>query len=172
VVPTGERGLLGVAFHPAYQSNGLVYTYSSEPTAVPVDFPLPLGVTPDHASVITEWLVPQPGDPAAVIDPTSGRVVLSVAQPQGNHNGGALIFGPDDRLYISLGDGGAADDQGPGHSPQGNGQDPGNLLGAILRVDPDGADSANGQYGVPAENPFYPGGPGPFGGPNGCLDGL
>ena len=172
VVPTGERGLLGVAFHPAYQSNGLVYTYTSEPTAVTIDFPLPLGVTPDHVSVITEWMVSVPGDPAAVIDPTSGRVVLSIAQPQANHNGGALTFGPDDRLYISLGDGGAGDDQGPGHSPQGNGQDPGNLLGAILRLDPDGADSANGQYGVPAENPFFPGGPGPFGGPNGCLDGL
>jgi glucose/arabinose dehydrogenase len=172
VVPTGERGLLGVAFHPAYQSNGLVYTYTSEAAAVPVDFPLPLGVTPDHVSVITEWLVSQPGDPAAVIDPTSGRTVLSIAQPQANHNGGALTFGPDDRLYVSLGDGGAGDDQGPGHSPQGNGQDPGNLLGAILRIDPDGADSANGQYGVPAENPFFPGGPGPFGGPNGCLDGL
>ena len=122
--------------------------------------------------MVTEWLVPQPGDPAAVIDPTSGRAVLSIAQPQANHNGGALTFGPDDRLYISLGDGGAGDDQGPGHSPQGNGQDPGNPLGAILRIDPDGADSANGQYGVPPENPFFPGGPGPFGGPNGCLDGL
>jgi glucose/arabinose dehydrogenase len=172
VVPTGERGLLGVAFHPAYQSNGLVYTYTSELTATPIDFPLPPGVTPDHVSVVTEWLVPQPGDPAGVIDPTSGRVVLSFAQPQANHNGGALTFGPDDRLYISLGDGGAGDDQGPGHSPQGNGQDPGNPLGAILRIDPDGADSANGQYGVPAENPFFPGGPGPFGGPNGCLDGV
>jgi glucose/arabinose dehydrogenase len=172
VVPTGERGLLGVAFHPAYQSNGFVYTYTSEPAAVATDFPLPLGVTPDHASVITEWIVSQPGDPAAVIDPTSGRVVLGIAQPQANHNGGALTFGPDDRLYISLGDGGAGDDQGPGHSPQGNGQDPGNILGTILRIDPDGADSANGQYGVPAENPFFPGGPGPFGGSNGCLDGL
>jgi glucose/arabinose dehydrogenase len=172
VVPTGERGLLGVAFHPAYQSNGFVYTYTSEPAAMAIDFPLPLGVTPDHASVITEWIVPQPGDPAAVIDPTSGRIVLSIAQPQANHNGGALTFGPDDRLYISLGDGGAGDDQGSGHSPQGNGQDPGNLLGTILRIDPDGADSANGQYGVPAENPFFPGGPGPFGGSNGCLDGL
>jgi glucose/arabinose dehydrogenase len=172
VVPTGERGLLGVAFHPAYQSNGLVYTYTSEPTAVPADFPLPVGVTPDHVSVITEWIVPQPGDPVAVIDPTSGRVVLSIAQPQANHNGGALTFGPDDRLYVSLGDGGGGDDQGPGHSPQGNGQDPGNLLGAILRIDPDGADSVNGQYGVPAENPFFPDGLGPFGGPDGCLDGL
>jgi glucose/arabinose dehydrogenase len=172
VVPTGERGLLGVAFHPAYQSNGLVYTYTSEPAAMPADFPLPLGVSPDNATVITEWIVPVPEDPAAVIDPASGRIVLSIAQPQANHNGGALSFGPDDRLYISLGDGGAGDDQGPGHSPQGNGQDPGNPLGAILRIDPDGADSANGQYGIPAENPFFPGGQGPFGGPGGCLDGL
>ena len=61
VVATGERGLLGVAFHPAYQSNGLVYTYTSEPAAVPVDFSLPLGVTPDHVSVVTEWLVSAPG---------------------------------------------------------------------------------------------------------------
>jgi glucose/arabinose dehydrogenase len=172
VIATGERGLLGVAFHPAYQANGLVYTYTSEPAAAATDFPLPPGVAPDHASVITEWVVPLPADPAAVVDPASGRIVLGVAQPQANHNGGALSFGPDDRLYISLGDGGAGDDQGPGHSPQGNGQDLGNPLGAILRIDPDGTNSANGQYGIPAENPFFPGGPGPFGGPAGCLDGA
>ena len=59
-------------------------------------------------------------------------------------------------LHIAIGDGGAADDQGPGHAPGGNGQDlsPGNVLGKILRIDPDGSNSANGRYGIPADNPF------------------
>lgn len=57
-------------------------------------------------------------------------------------------------LYISLGDGGAAGDQGVGHVPGGNGQEPGNILSTIIRIDPDGDDSANGQYGIPDDNPF------------------
>jgi len=75
-------------------------------------------------------------------------------------------------LYISLGDGGAADDQGVGHSPQGNGQDTSNVLGKILRIDPRGSNSANGQYGIPVDNPFFPGGSPPYGGQNGCADGV
>ena len=90
VVPTGERGLRGVAFHPAYQSNGLVYSTRPSPTVVTIDFPLPLGVTPDHVSVITEWMVSPPGDLDDVIDLISGRVVLSIAQPQPDDTGGAL----------------------------------------------------------------------------------
>jgi len=150
-----ERGLLGVAFHPDYTNNGLLYTYTSEPVAGQADFTsLPLGETANNQSVITEWLVPNPGDPASVVDPVSDRELLRIDQPQFNHNGGAINFGADGMLYISLGDGGGRDDQGVGHGTIGNGQDLGNVLGSILRIDPGGSNSANGQYGVPADNPF------------------
>ena len=150
-----ERGLLGVAFHPDYTNNGLLYTYTSEPVAGQADFTsLPPGETANHQSVINEWLVPNPGDPASVVDPASDRELLRIDQPQFNHNGGAINFGADGMLYISLGDGGGRDDQGVGHGTIGNGQDLGNVLGSILRIDPGGSNSANGQYGVPADNPF------------------
>ena len=71
-----------------------------------------------------------------------------------------------------MGDGSEADDQGVGHSPQGKGQDPSNVLGTILRIDPTGSNSVNGQYGIPTDNPFFPGGSGPFGGQQGCVDGT
>ncbi len=167
-----ERGLLGVAFHPSYFINGFFYTYTSEPATVVADFPVPGDAPPDHQSVVTEWRVNAPGDRAAVADPLSGRVLLRVNQPQANHNAGALAFGRDGMLYIALGDGGNADDQGPGHSPQGNGQDTSNVLGSILRIDPVGGNSLNGQYGVPSDNPFFPLGAPPFGGQGGCLDGI
>jgi glucose/arabinose dehydrogenase len=150
-----ERGLLGLAFHPDYVENGLLYTYTSEPTAGAADFStMPPETPPDHQSVIAEWSVPNPGDPDSVADPTTRRELLRIDEPQFNHNGGALNFGPDGKLFISLGDGGAEDDQGVGHSPEGNGQDPSNVLGKILRIDPSGSNSANGNYGIPSDNPF------------------
>ena len=150
-----ERGLLGVAFHPDYASNGLLYTYSSEPVDAPADFStMPPLTDPNHQSVIREWQVPNPTDPASVVDPASARELLRIDQPQFNHNAGALNFGPDGMLYISLGDGGGRDDEGVGHGMNGNAQDPSNPLGAILRIDPMGTNSANGQYGIPADNPF------------------
>jgi glucose/arabinose dehydrogenase len=150
-----ERGLLGVAFHPDYASNGLLYTYTSEPVDGPADFStMPSGDTANHQSVIIEWQVPDPAGPASVVDPTSARELLRIDQPQFNHNGGALNFGFDRMLYISIGDGGGRDDEGVGHGTSGNGQDPSNPLGAILRIDPTGSDSANGQYGIPTDNPF------------------
>jgi glucose/arabinose dehydrogenase len=150
-----ERGLLGVAFHPDYMTNGLLYTYTSEPVDGPADFStMPLGETANHQSVIKEWQVPNPTDPASAVDPTSVRELLRIDQPQFNHNAGALNFGPDGMLYISLGDGGGRDDEGVGHATNRNGQDPSNPLGAILRIDPMGSNSANGQYGIPADNPF------------------
>jgi glucose/arabinose dehydrogenase len=150
-----ERGLLGVVFHPAYQTNGLLYTYTSEPVAGPADFStMPPGSTANHQSVITEWQVPMPGDPASTVDPTTARELIRIDQPQFNHNGGCLGFGPGGMLYVSLGDGGGRDDQGIGHGTTGNGQDPSNVLGTILRIDPLGSSSANGQYGVPLDNPF------------------
>lgn len=152
-----ERGLLAVAFHPAYASNGLLYTYTSEPEAAAADFStIAAGESPDHQSVVAEWHVVDPGNPASVVDPGSFRELLRIDEPQFNHNGGGLAFGPDGFLYISLGDGGNADDEGSGHSPGGNGQDPGNVLGTILRIDPLGTNAANGEYGIPASNPFVP----------------
>ena len=151
-----ERGLLGVAFHPNYQSNGLLYTYTSEPVNGPADFStMPPATDANHQSVIIEWQVPNPFDPASVVDPASARVLLRIDQPQFNHNGGAINFGADGMLYIALGDGGGRDDQGVGHGDTGNAQDPANVLGSILRIDPAGSDSANGNYGVPADNPFF-----------------
>ncbi|HSF79915.1 MAG TPA: PQQ-dependent sugar dehydrogenase [Anaerolineales bacterium] len=151
-----ERGFLGVAFHPDYTTNGLLYTYTSEPVAGAADFStLPSGAVANHQAVVREWQVPNPGNPASVVDPASVRELLRVDEPQFNHNGGALNFGQDGMLYIALGDGGGRDDQGSGHGATGNAQDLSNPLGKILRIDPLGSNSANGQYGIPADNPFY-----------------
>ncbi|MEQ8662977.1 MAG: PQQ-dependent sugar dehydrogenase, partial [Gammaproteobacteria bacterium] len=150
-----ERGLLGAAFHPDYASNGRFYTFTSELIDGPADFSvtLPFGTDFNHQSVITEWQV-SASDPAA-IDAATRRELLRIDNPQFNHNSGMLAFGPDGYLYASVGDGGNADDFGPGHSfPQGNGQDPANVLGSMLRIDVDGNNAANGQYGIPLDNPF------------------
>lgn len=166
-----ERGFLGLAFAPDYQTSGLLYTYTSEPLNGSADFStMPPGQTADHQSVIAEWHVPNPSNPASVVDPASRREILRIDKPQFNHNGSALNFGPDGKLYISLGDGGGADDSdgetfisgepmgGPivttGHGENGTGQNTGVVLGKILRIDPLGSSSANGKYGIPADNPF------------------
>lgn len=150
-----ERGFLGVAFHPDYATNGLLYTHTSEPVSGPADFSTLLpGESANHQSVIREWQVPNPAEPASVVDPTSNRELLRIDEPQFNHNAGALNFGPDGMLYISLGDGGGRDDQGIGHGSVGNAQDLGTILGSIVRIDPVGSNSANGEYGIPADNPF------------------
>lgn len=150
-----ERGLLGLAFHPGYQTNGLLYTYTSEPVARAADFTtLPPGAAPNHQSVIIEWRVAVPADPASSPDPASARELARIDQPQFNHNAGALVFDEFGWLLIALGDGGNADDQGVGHVAGGNGQAPSNPLGGILRIDPLGRDSANGRYGIPSANPF------------------
>jgi glucose/arabinose dehydrogenase len=158
-----ERGFLGVAFHPDYADNGLLYTYTSEPATKQPDFStMPPGVAPDHQNVVREWHVSNPTRWNAAAEPGS-RELLRVDWPQFNHDAGALNFGPDGNLYISMGDGGGADDQDGqlfsgervvGHGPRGNGQNPSNPLGDILRIDPLGSNSANGQYGIPADNPF------------------
>ncbi|MHC4430032.1 MAG: PQQ-dependent sugar dehydrogenase, partial [Planctomycetota bacterium] len=159
-----ERGLLGVAFHPDYQSNGLLYTYTSEPVRGKADFStIPEGSSANHQSVIIEWQVPSPGDPESVVDPRSARVLMRIDQPQFNHDGGAVNLGPDGMLYIALGDGGDADDEDGGdslgvptvgHGCSGNGANNETALGSVLRIDPLGNDSANGQYGIPPDNPF------------------
>jgi glucose/arabinose dehydrogenase len=170
-----ERGFLGVAFHPGYASNGRLFTYTSEPNAGAPTFPstVPAGIAPDHQNVVAEWRVTNPGQAGSVVDPTSRRELLRVDWPQFNHDGGDMAFGPDRKLYISMGDGGGADDadgqgfvtappQYPvcgnapivGHQGDGNGQKRNTPHGKILRIDVDGSSSANGQYGIPADNPF------------------
>lgn len=155
-----ERGLIGLAFDPHYRKTGLFYTYTSEPLGPEPDFTT-LAANASRRndtslSVLREWRVDDPRRSDAVADPASSRILLRIEQPQPNHNGGALGFGRDGMLYVALGDGGGRDDEGLGHSPIGNGQDLGdqNLLGKILRIDPRGTNSANGAYGLPADNPF------------------
>ena len=165
-----ERGFLGLAFDPNYQTNGLLYTYTSEPAEGNVDFPVPLGAPANHYAVISEWHVANPQNASSVVDPSSRRVLLRIGEPQFNHNGGALNFGPDGMLYIALGDGGAADDQGAGHSANGNAQDLTNLLGKILRINPHATTAPNGQYGIPSDNPLA--NAESVGGATGCADGA
>ncbi len=156
-LPYDERGLLGLAFDPGFKHNGLLYTFTSEnPTSTP-DFTTEPGVTPAGGqTVISQWRVLNRKAEHLMVDPSSRRVLMRVDKPQFNHNGGELAFGPDGMLYISLGDGGAADDQGNGHVAGGNAQSlaPGNVLGKVLRIDPHGHNSANGKYGIPRTNPF------------------
>jgi glucose/arabinose dehydrogenase/plastocyanin len=160
-----ERGFLGIAFHPNYAVNGLLYTFTSQPVDGTADFStMPTGATPDCQSVLAEWQVPDPTNPNSVVDPLSRRELIRIDKPQFNHNGGGLNFGPDGYLYVSLGDGGGADDRDGqpfiggvpivGHGCGGNGQNLDAILGKLIRIDPLGNNSANGQYGIPADNPF------------------
>jgi len=161
-----ERGLLGLAFHPGFadpSSPGYrtLYTYTSEPASGPADFTLDLASEEvNHQSVVTEWQLARGQN---IVDPSTARVVMRIDQPQFNHNGGYLAFGPDGYLYIALGDGGAANDAGAGHGPDGNGQNIHTVHGSILRIDPSppastpdsrNAVSANGQYRIPWDNEF------------------
>lgn len=150
-----ERGFLGTAFHPDYAHNGLLYTWTSEPNAGAPSFPttMPAGSTANHQNVLAEWHVPDPANPDGAVDPASRRELMRVDWPQSNHNSGDLAFGPDGLLYLPMGDGGGADDQGTGHAG-GNAQNPSNPLGKIHRIDVDGRNSANGQYGIPPGNVF------------------
>lgn len=157
LVPLGsydERGLLGLATHPNFAQSPLIYTYTSEPIGAAADFTASLeaGATNDHQSVIAEWRL----DAANTnqVDVNSRREILRIDKPQANHNAGTMRFGPDGFLYITVGDGGAADDEGSGHVPGGNGQAITNVYGKVLRIDIDGRTAPNGQYAVPADNPF------------------
>jgi glucose/arabinose dehydrogenase len=131
-----EMGLLGLAFHPDYSDNGRFYVYYSTLRGS------------DHFSRIAEYRVSS--DNPDVADPASERVLLEVDQPEDNHNGGNLQFGPDGYLYIGLGDGGGGGDQ---HGASGNGQNLGTLLGKILRIDVDGMGAGPlGAYAIPSGN--------------------
>ena len=145
-----ERGLLGIAFHPKFKENGKFYvSYSAH-----LDYQDDLGqmLWYNHSNVVEEYTVLK-GDPNTA-DPSSARRILSTPWPQFNHNGNWIGFGPDGKLYISMGDGGYANDWGIGHNPAiGNGQDLSDLHGKILRVDVD-ARTGNKPYGIPSDNPF------------------
>ena len=129
VTAGGEQGLLSMAFAPDYEQSGRFY----------VDF------TDTEGDTRVQEFRRSESDPR-VADLGTRRELLFVDQPFPNHNGGLLLFGPDRKLYIGLGDGGSAGD------PMGNGQDLGTLLGKILRIDP--LPSGGRPYGIPDSNPF------------------
>jgi glucose/arabinose dehydrogenase len=130
-----EKGLLGMAFHPAYKTNGRFFVYYSAPFNEN-------GF--DHKSILAEYNVSASNPDVA---DTRESVIMEIPQPESNHNGGSLEFGPDGYLYIGLGDGGGAGDK---HGAAGNGQDLNTVLGKILRIDVDGAKP----YKIPPGNPF------------------
>ena len=130
----GEQGLLGLAFHPDYTSNGLFYVYYTDSSG---------------DTVLAEYTVSANPDLA---DGESRSVVLELDQPASNHNGGMIEFGEDGYLYIGLGDGGGADD------PSNYAEDPTSLLGSMLRIDVDIDDfpgDPTRNYGIPPDNPFF-----------------
>lgn len=139
-----ERGLLGLAFHPDFANNGKFYvSYSG-----PLDFQGDLGqmLWYSHSNIVSEFTVSS--DDPNTADRKSERILSSTPWPQFNHNGHWIGFGPDGMLYVSMGDGGYANDWGIGHNvTEGNGQDLTTPLGKMLRID-----SATGA--APADNPF------------------
>jgi glucose/arabinose dehydrogenase len=127
----GERGLLGLAFHPQFPTNGRFF----------VDYTR----QPDGATVIAEFRISAANPSAA--DPAE-TVLLTIAQPYENHNGGMVEFGPDGFLYIGMGDGGSAND------PENRAQNPQELLGKILRIDVD-QEGQGKPYASPPDNPYF-----------------
>ena len=142
-----ERGLLGLAFHPDFASNGRIFVYYGAPTRA--------GHDGDHTDRLSEFRIDQ-AQPLHVIG-DSERVLLEFEQPQFNHSGGGLGFGPDGLLYLGTGDGGGVGDASPGHSSQGNAQDATKLNGKVLRIDVDHAGAAGTRYSSPPDNPFADG---------------
>lgn len=125
-----EEGLLGLAFHPQYKTNGYLYVnYTAS--------------NPDR-TVISRFKVSANADSA---DPNSEEVILTFSQPYSNHNGGQVSFGPDGYLYIAVGDGGSGGD------PQGHGQNLKTLLATILRIDVNKQEKGK-KYAIPKDNPF------------------
>jgi len=133
----GEKGLLGLAFHPQFPLNHLFYVHYDRVASGQMQ------------SVIAEYRVS--ASDANQADPNSERILLTVDQPFPNHKGGQIVFGPDGFLYIGFGDGGSEGD------PLGNGQNLQTLLGKMLRIDVDHQSGGN-QYAIPTDNPFAGGG--------------
>ena len=164
-----ERGFLGLAFHPGFNNPAspgfrTLYTYTSEPIPAGTSptYVAPNGAVQNYKNLISEWKI-SAADPN-VVDPTSRRELISFGKNAGNHNGGTIAFGPDGYLYLGTGDGGNANDAGASHlEPGGNAQNLTVALGKMLRIDPlnpaltpasVNPASSNGQYRIPASNPF------------------
>lgn len=135
VTESGEQGLLGLAFDPGFTENRFVYIYHTQKA--------PPGSDDDSVAILTRLRWDSATDK---LDPASAKIVLEVGQPFKAHNGGMLAFGPDNFLYVGLGDG------GDGGDPRNNAQDRSTLLGSILRIDVNTADGVG--YVVPPSNPF------------------
>jgi len=129
-----ERGLLGIALHPKFKVNRKFYVFYSTPSEGKFN----------HKDVVSEFTLSATEEK---VQENSEKVIISADKPDGNHNGGAVQFGPDGYLYISFGDGGG---QGDKHGEIGNGQNLNTLLGKILRVDV----NTEAAYVVPKDNPF------------------
>lgn len=123
----GERGLLGLAFHPQYSTNGYFFVYYNNPAG----------------NIIVARYSVSSTDPN-VADPASEKILLNIPKPFDNHNGGSIHFAPDGKLWIITGDGGSGGD------PNNNAQNKNSLLGKMLRIDVD----ATGPYNIPTDNPF------------------
>ncbi|UVC10935.1 PQQ-dependent sugar dehydrogenase [Rhizobium sp. TH2] len=127
----GERGVLGMAFHPDYENNGRLFVY----------------LTKSNGDIEVREYGPKNGNPDKIV--FKETVITIPHQDAGNHNGGSIVFGPDDgMLYLGVGDGGGGGD------PAGNAQNLDNLLGKILRIDVDGVDLPGKNYGIPNDNPY------------------
>ena len=152
-----ECGLLSIAFHPGFKTNGLFYVYYNQKNTqadidrlkngMPIAYPV--------RSIVSEFKI-SAAEPDKT-DMTSERVIFEVLQPFTNHKGGEVVFGPDGFLYLCLGDGGDGDD------PFGSGQNTSSYLGKILRIDVNSRSTIGGggrgrarplQYGIPSDNPF------------------
>jgi glucose/arabinose dehydrogenase len=126
----GERGLLGIAFHPQFRTNGRFFiNYTGNKDGLRI--------------FVSEFQA----NPSGAVNINSERQLLSIAQPYSNHNGGQLAFGPDGYLYIGMGDGGSGDD------PHNHGQNLSTLLGSILRIDVNKT-AGKLNYAIPADNPY------------------
>ena len=124
-----EEGLLSMAFSPEVETDATFYLFYT--------------ASSPRRSVLSRFKIAGDG----IADPESEEVLLEVEQPFGNHNGGTVLVGPDGMVYVSLGDGGAAND------PMGHGQNLGTLLATVLRIDPSGTEGDRA-YKIPADNPF------------------
>ena len=127
---TSEQGLMGFTFHPDFDSNGFLYVHYTPVSSM---------------AFVSRFTVSAAN--GNMVDPDSEVVIIEIPQPQTNHNGGQLAFGPDGFLYIAVGDGGGAGDT------SGNAQNRSNLLGTILRIDVDNVQGSL-NYAVPGDNPF------------------
>ncbi len=149
-----ERGLLGLAFHPNYSSNGRFFIRYSAPRAGDPSEPCFGTSRGCHEEILAEFSVSSNPDVANPV----GTILFRIDEPQFNHDAGGVAFGPDGFLYFTLGDGGGAHDgladTPPSHGPIGNGQNINTALGAILRIDVDGPPQPPRPYAIPSDNPF------------------